>query len=183
MGLDMYLSRKTYVKNWSHQKPEDRHEITVKKGEFIRQDIKPERISYIVEQVAYWRKANAIHQWFVDNCQGGNDDCRDYDVSSEQIEELMDLCKKVLAIGTADGPVSDGTSYHPGGKVEQHTHIGPCVADPEVAAELLPTASGFFFGTTEYDEWYLYSIQQTIEQLEPLLTDGGDGDYSYHASW
>ena len=32
MGLDMYLTRKTYVKQWSHQTPEERFEITITKG-------------------------------------------------------------------------------------------------------------------------------------------------------
>ena len=29
MGLDMYLHKRTYVKNWDHMGPEDRHTITV----------------------------------------------------------------------------------------------------------------------------------------------------------
>ena len=60
MGLDMYLHKKTYVKNWDHMKPEELHEITVKKGGKVRKDIKPDRINEVVEEVAYWRKANAI---------------------------------------------------------------------------------------------------------------------------
>ncbi len=31
-------------------------------------------------------------------------------------------------------------------------------ADPSKAEELLPTQSGFFFGGTEYDEYYMNSI-------------------------
>jgi hypothetical protein len=27
MGLDMYLTKKTYVKQWDHQTPEERHEL------------------------------------------------------------------------------------------------------------------------------------------------------------
>jgi len=30
MGLDMYLYKKTYVQNWEHQTPEQRHTISVK---------------------------------------------------------------------------------------------------------------------------------------------------------
>src|SRR6187549_2040929 len=80
MGLDMYLNKKTYVKNWSHMAEKERHKITVRKGGRIRKDIKPERISEITEQVAYWRKANAIHRWFVEKVQGGKDDCENYEV-------------------------------------------------------------------------------------------------------
>lgn len=47
------------------------------------------------EKVGYWRKANAIHRWFVENVQDGVDDCRSYNVSREQLEELLWLCKNV----------------------------------------------------------------------------------------
>jgi hypothetical protein len=32
MGLDSYLTKKTYVKRWEHHAPEDKHTITVRKG-------------------------------------------------------------------------------------------------------------------------------------------------------
>lgn len=46
---------------------------------------------------AYWRKANAIHKWFVDNVQGGNDQCQLSYVSREQLQKLYNLCSEVLA--------------------------------------------------------------------------------------
>jgi len=96
MGLDMYLSRRTYVQNWDHHGPENQHQITVMKGGKIREDIKPERISYIIEEVAYWRKANAIHRWFVENCQNGVDECQESYVTHEQLSELVSICKEIL---------------------------------------------------------------------------------------
>jgi len=48
------------------------------------------------EEVAYWRKANAIHNWFVNTVQGGNDDCGDYDVSHDTLRKLRETCVKVL---------------------------------------------------------------------------------------
>jgi hypothetical protein len=96
MGLDMYLSKKTYVKNWDYMKPEELHEITVKKGGVPVSSIKPERISYIIEQVAYWRKANHIHRWFVENVQGGVDDCRDAYLEADTLQELLEVVSKVL---------------------------------------------------------------------------------------
>lgn len=35
--------------------------------------------------------------------------------------------------------------------------------DHSKAEELLPTASGFFFGSTEYDEWYFKDVERSIE--------------------
>lgn len=45
--------------------------------------------------VGYWRKANAIHKWFVDNVQREQDDCREYFIPREDLIKLRDLCKKL----------------------------------------------------------------------------------------
>jgi hypothetical protein len=156
MGLDMTLSKKTYVKQWEH-KGEDNFNVEVtKKGEPV-QHIKRERISYVVEEVGYWRKANQIHNWFVQNVQEGEDNCGEYHVYEEQLEELLELCKKVLA-------------------------------NNELAKELLPSQSGFFFGGTEYDEWYFKDLENTIEIIETLLSERNedgylDGSIYYQSSW
>jgi hypothetical protein len=65
MGLDMYLSKKTYVKNWDYNETNPKHFVSVKKDGVLRTDIKPERISHVVEEVAYWRKFNALHNYIV----------------------------------------------------------------------------------------------------------------------
>jgi len=96
MGLDMYLYKKTYVQNWDYMKPEQRHEITVKFAGETRKDIKPERIGYIIEQVAYWRKANQIHKWFVDTCGKGIDECQEIYVCREELQTLLELCQTVI---------------------------------------------------------------------------------------
>jgi len=159
MGLDMYLSKKTYVKNWDFQKDGEKHKVTVKKGNKVRTDIKPERVSYITESVAYWRKSNHIHQWFVTNCQGGEDQCQESYVERGQLQKLVDICKQVKE------------SLEKSGK------------NTELAEELLPTQSGFFFGGTEYDQWYVQGLDETINQIEPLLQEEGDGEFYYQASW
>lgn len=147
MGLDMYLSRKTYVQRWEHQSPDEKYLVTVERGGKPT-DIDPERVTYIIEQMGYWRKANAIHRWFVENTQGGVDECRESYVADEQLAELLDLCRRVSA-------------------------------NHALAEELLPTQSGFFFGSTEYDEYYFQDIERTIGILDGLP----DGDYYYQSSW
>ena len=69
MGLDMYLNKKTYVKNWDHR--DEKHSIVVLKDNEIRHDIKPNRITNIEEENMYWRKEDAIHGWIVRNIQDG----------------------------------------------------------------------------------------------------------------
>ena len=55
-------------------------------------------------------------------------------------------------------------------------------ADNALADELLPGVSGFFFGGTEYDEWYFNGIDNTIEILKEALEDE-NGEYLYSSSW
>ena len=55
-------------------------------------------------------------------------------------------------------------------------------ADNSLADELLPGASGFFFGGTDYDEWYFNGIDNTIEILKEALEDE-NGEYLYSSSW
>lgn len=49
------------------------------------------------EDKAYWRKENAIHNWFVQNVQEGVDDCHYYEVSISKLQELVNLVDTVLA--------------------------------------------------------------------------------------
>lgn len=48
------------------------------------------------QEVGYWRKANQIHNWFVNNIQNGEDECGEYDVPYEKLLELRGLCYDVL---------------------------------------------------------------------------------------
>ena len=182
MGLDMYLRRKSYVKNWDHMRPEELHKITVKRGGRARADIKPERISYIIEDVAYWRKANAIHRWFVTNCQDGTDDCREAFVTHEHLAQLVMACRQVLDVTeSVAGDVVEGVVYS-GGQAKKITKRGRVAANPKIADGVLPTQAGFFFGSTDYDEYYLDDLRRTVEMIEPLLSDE-EGEFYYHSSW
>jgi len=110
---------------------------------------------HITEEVAYWRKANEIHSWFVENVQNGNDDCDVYrEVTISDLQTLRDLCERVLA-------------------------------DHDLAEELLPTCSGFFFGGTEYDDWYFNDLELTIQQIDKILetTDFNTEVLYYTSSW
>jgi hypothetical protein len=112
-------------------------------------------------EVGYWRKANQIHNWIIENCADGLDECQQIEVGVDDLANLRDLCKTVL---------------------EDHSK----------ASELLPTRSGFFFGSLEYDEYYFKDLEDTIEIIEPVLafmekTKDENGYYNYdiiyQASW
>ena len=155
MGLDMYLYRKNYVRSDDYYKPEQKEEIQMTRG---GKEVDTSKIRYIIEEVGYWRKANHIHKWFVENVQKSVDDCGEYYIKEDQLANLLETCKEVL---------EDGNK----------------------APELLPTTSGFFFGATDYDEYYFDDIQNTVNIIESLFEpdlDGGSylkGDIYYSSSW
>jgi hypothetical protein len=95
MGLDMYLEKRTDVRQWNFQKEEDQFEVVVKKGGVTYPKINPKNVTTIVEEAGYWRKANAIHRWFVENVQDNVDNCGEYFVPLSSLEELLELCEKV----------------------------------------------------------------------------------------
>lgn len=134
MGLDMYLSAERYF--WFDEP------APVIEGHTIKT---------VRAEAAYWRKANQIHNWFVTNVQGGEDECREHYVSREQLIELRDLCQE--AIKTKD-------------------------------ATRLPPQSGFFFGSTEIDEWYWSDLVDTVDQINKALEGFPKSwDFYYRSSW
>jgi len=140
----------------------------------------------ITEEVGYWRKANQIHNWFVKNIQDGVDDCNYHrEVTEEDLNELLDICKRVLAsCEMVDGPVRNGYTYEDE-RMVPIIEEGQYVKDPSVAAELLPSTSGFFFGGTDYDKWYVQDIKNTINIITKVLetTDFDTQMVYYVSSW
>ena len=148
MGLDMYLSAKRYLFSFNeHDKAlADRIDAEIGLNGLGR-------TKEISREAMYWRKANAIHYWFVMNVQHGEDNCKEYYVSREQLQSLLDTLKQV----------------------DQ---------DHSLADDLLPTAEGFFFGATDYEDWYYQDIKDTIPVLENLLSQDLDQwDFYYQSSW
>ncbi len=143
------------------------------------------RYENVTDNVAYWRKANQIHKWFVDNVQGGEDDCGDYLLTKEDIEELLHTTKLVLdSCKLIDGKVVNGYRFENGKEVPM-LEDGKVIVDTNVAEELLPSTGGFFFGGTDYDQWYYEDLVSTVEQLEKILeeTDFDKEFLFYHSSW
>ena len=147
MGLDMYLEirKNEYCSKYHQDKGSD---LALEYPKDITEFIPNQTDLGISRQtnyeVGYWRKANHIHNWFMQNCAERDewdnpiDNCRPVEITVDKLEKLLDACKKVLA-------------------------------DHSLAETLLPTQSGFFFGSTEYDEYYFGEIERTIEIIEPVL--------------
>lgn len=109
--------------------------------------------AFKTSELVYWRKANEIQNWFT-NRGIGNKNCDYYEVTKNDIVELLDVIDKVLA---------------------DHTK----------ADSLLPTQSGFFFGSTNYDKWYFQSLERTKEELSNVLKEYNEKEEMlvYYAWW
>lgn len=113
MGLDMFLTGEKYLNEYV----EESKKLSEKLGKNFK-DI-PFRIEKIVFDIGYWRKANHIHKWFVDNVQDGEDNCEKYYVSDDDLKELLKVCKEVLEdkskaeelLPTQSGFFFGGTQY------------------------------------------------------------------------
>lgn len=95
MGLDMNLVAKRYLSEYNPGDAELRQGIM--DLNFGVGYLEPTEVSF---RVMYWRKANAIHRWFVNNIQVGVDNCAEYYVSKEDLIALRDICVEVLADNT-----------------------------------------------------------------------------------
>lgn len=141
---------------------------------------------WFYDEVAYWRKANAVHKWFVDHVQGGEDDCDWHDeVTQDVLEELRDICKEIIEkVVLVNGKVENGYTFEGGRKVI-HYEDGKTVLNKDVCEELLPSQSGFFFGGTDYDEWYMFDVKKTYDICVKLLaeTDFEHQMLYYSSSW
>lgn len=102
-------------------------------------------------RVAYWRKFNALHAWFVENIQNGIDECEPHIVPIEELQKLYESIK---------------------------------VINKQNAKDLLPTQPGFFFGGTDYDEYYWADLENLKHTLAYLISQHQtDTTYIYRSSW
>lgn len=51
--------------------------------------------------------------------------------------------------------------------------------DHSLAETLLPTQGGFFFGSTDYDDWYFYDVKDCKKQMERILKNFKDDELMY----
>lgn len=184
MGLDMYLHARCYVGGWDHSPNDERDLYRSALASIGLPECGESPWLTINATIGYWRKSNHIHRWFIENCAGGTDDCHEINVDRDQLRTLLDLCKQVAALPLVDGEVCNGSRMtatgwarimEPGKILDQ--------ASAEAASRLLPTESGFFFGSTDYDENYISDVQYTVEVLELALSLPERFDITYKASW
>lgn len=113
---------------------------------------------YIVDEegqeIFYWRKFNALHSYFVKHLQDGVDECQ----RSRQIKKE---------------------------DAEQILFILENIKEFPLSAQVyMPTSSGFFFGSTSYDEYFHSDVEKSIPIFQDMLERIERGDKLYYqSSW
>ena len=111
------------------------------------------------QEVCSWRSAYQIHHWFVQNVQGGVNDCGYYDVSFEQLQELQATCLRVKA---AKGSPDVG----------------------EVINKELPPISTRLYDSSGVNNAYWITLENTLEQLNEVLSNKSEYLLNYlYTSW
>lgn len=225
MGLDMYLNRRCVKGKVDTDKIRQMtwglpYSVRDKMGNW--------------SELVYWRKANMIHNWFVENVQNGKDDCNEYPVTRDQIVALFERCLKaahVIQQGkfvlhyygkpkdkkepwnrpvirvpaklvkpiAAKDYITVTKKQSGDGKTEVNEYglyqqalddaaeklgkvLGRSVskgskfwlldsATTKKLSAILPTAEGFFFGTTSYGVYYIEDIFDTIVKLREAIDE------------
>lgn len=109
----------------------------------------------LLTEIMYWRKANHIHYWFVENVQNGIDDNGALsEVTKEEIVELYNSCLRILS-------------------------------NNSTATEVLPTMPGPFFGSTAFDSLYFHETKRTLDMLQKILNSPffEENYLLYQSSW
>ena len=193
MGLDMYI-HKTVHKYGDSNNIDD---LTYDK--FGRTN------SYdLTTTVGYWRKANAIHRYFVKNFGDGVDESQDMYITTDDLKNLIGVCENVIKVFVGKKLVLNKTPENTEGVADEVTitedwlkdnweklfsyDLAEALTEDEVKsiADILPTQSGFFFGSTDYDVGYLYDIVKTVYMLDDIIANDKPEDYAqytYYGSW
>lgn len=113
------------------------------------------RTSNDSKEEIYWRKANFVHRYFTAGWQ-------------------------------RQGYESDDCTEFPTTKEDLSRLVELCdivLKDHNKASSLLPSMSGFFFGSTDYDDLYFEDVKFTKDKVSDLLKEANDDDEFYYYAW
>lgn len=106
-------------------------------------------------EICYWRKANQIRKWIV---------------THTGYDEKADVAIHVLTKEQIEALLCDCQKV-----LENHS----------LASQIMPTSSGFFFGSCDYDEYYFDVLERTADELKSILldTDFNTHEIVYYEWW
>ena len=138
--------------------------------------------------VIYMRKANAIRKWFADHLENFEDNGLT-PITQENFEDIINTMETVIRDGGIMGLYTDYKNFAKKSEETDGTtredweailnSWGDFVKNGgrkdeqfwEVANEKCPSSSGFFFGGTGYDVWYIRELFINLENFKETYND------------
>ena len=153
MGLDMYLDASLYISGWEHTKEEEKSKY---RAILELLDLQP----FTTKIAPNMHVHITVGYWRKANqihnwfVMNAQDGLDECQHAPVSIKQLDDLDELCRLV------------------LEDHSK----------AAELLPTMSGFFFGGTDYDEYYFDDLKHTRNVIEKCRLMK-DFSFIYHSCW
>lgn len=168
-----------------------------KSNKEILDEVKSLKKMFYPHEDVYFRKANFVYRFFhpylVDEA------CI---VTTDMVNDLLERCNKIIEAAKEEGLIDEngeidskyyysqnfmGLSEEERKAEELRVKLALETMPSEwtrTAESLLPTQSGFFFGSIEYTPYYLSDILSCKEQFEKLLADWKNNEVVYNImSW
>ena len=110
------------------------------------------------EEIGYFRKVNFLVSFF-----NYEENCELKEITYEEVKWLKTACETVL----------DAYTDSEGWRNREDADAYDYEDEPweDVADSYLPTQEGFFFGSTDYDEYYISDVREVKEWCEKVLAD------------
>ena len=112
----------------------------------LEKNLNEEVLDHYCQYDAYFRKVNFLFAYFQN--KGKMVDEYYAFVDLDDVDDIINKCEMILAAKKGDGWLDEGET------VEQF------------AASVLPTQDGFFFGATDYDEYYFWDVKDCLRQMK-----------------
>jgi hypothetical protein len=174
MGLDMYLRAKNYLWGSAEEDVAKAKQI----AEILGFDLEVKEVTF---RGMYWRKANAIHGWFINNvAEKGVDDCQEMNLSREQLETLRSDCIKALANPDRQYQIENNKVFYL--LCDYLNSLDQKITVDNYENPLEPSA-GFFFGSDDLGDYYYSQLEYTIDLITTLLEQSDQLEFIYRASW
>lgn len=187
MGLDMYLTaKKDFYPDFGDINEKEENLKTFSKllsgaGITVNEIDSEFPTSSVSFKVGYWRKANAIHAWFVKHCQAGVDDCNSYSVSRKNLIDLKDSCTAVLADNSKANSLLPPQAGFFFGSTEVRQSCSVKVRRFRTVDDILREHRQEVCGVNEY---YLDDLKLTVKIIDRSLRERlSNWNFSYNSSW
>lgn len=143
------------------------------------------------EEVQYFRKFNALHGYMVE-LAGREINCEPFTLNKKQLEELQCLVKSCLVLAMDEKYID--SNYSPkfnkddelilqNEKGEEVLKVPVTDGFIERCSEVFPPTEGFFFGSMDINDVYLYNMYDLWRTLDDLIQNYVETDTIQYDAW